>query len=208
MAKEAPRRRGRPKGAPPAPERRAQLLAAALTVIRRVGPHVAMDAIAAEAGVTKPVLYAHFTDKAGLSAAVADVVGNQLADEVATCFVPDLSPILQVRGAIEVFIRWVGDEPELFEFLTNAPSSGDAKPEVLAITDRVAEEVTPAIRALFAATGRALEPADVYAHGIVGFVYLAVERWKATDGSDLAALIDSLTGFVWAGLTGPERPVR
>ena len=52
--------------------RREQLLDAAIDLIRTAGPEVAMDEIAAACGITKPVLYSHFGDKAGLGDAMAE----------------------------------------------------------------------------------------------------------------------------------------
>ena len=67
---------GPPARAPAGPrrdpdERRAELLGAAERAIRRIGPHASMDEIAAEAGITKPILYSHFGDKAGLVTALS-----------------------------------------------------------------------------------------------------------------------------------------
>ena len=52
--------------------RRESLLAAADLVVQRDGPSASMSAIAAEAGITKPILYRHFGDKSGLYAALAE----------------------------------------------------------------------------------------------------------------------------------------
>jgi AcrR family transcriptional regulator len=52
-------------------ERRTQLLEAAIACIRRVGADASMEQIAAEAKVTKPVLYRYFRDKGDLYQAVA-----------------------------------------------------------------------------------------------------------------------------------------
>ncbi|MEV1243105.1 TetR/AcrR family transcriptional regulator [Nonomuraea sp. NPDC050022] len=54
------------------PDRRKALLDAADRVILREGPEASMAAIAAEAGITKPILYRHFGDKSGLYEALAD----------------------------------------------------------------------------------------------------------------------------------------
>ncbi|MFC7586737.1 TetR/AcrR family transcriptional regulator [Nonomuraea antimicrobica] len=54
------------------PDRRRALLDAADRVIMKEGPEVSMAAIAAEAGITKPILYRHFGDKHGLYQALAD----------------------------------------------------------------------------------------------------------------------------------------
>lgn len=46
-----------------AERRRRELLEAADRVVLRDGPQASMNAIAAEAGITKPILYRHFGDK-------------------------------------------------------------------------------------------------------------------------------------------------
>lgn len=46
-----------------ADRRRRELLEAADRVVLRDGPQASMNAIAAEAGITKPILYRHFGDK-------------------------------------------------------------------------------------------------------------------------------------------------
>lgn len=51
--------------------RRRELLEAADRVVLRDGPQASMNAIAAEAGITKPILYRHFGDKGGLYRALA-----------------------------------------------------------------------------------------------------------------------------------------
>lgn len=48
--------------------RRRELLEAAERIVLRDGPDASMNAIAAEAGITKPILYRHFGDKGGSTA--------------------------------------------------------------------------------------------------------------------------------------------
>src|SRR6266508_3048551 len=58
-----PVRRGRPRGPRRSrEERREELLDAAERAIRRIGPQASMEELAAEAGITKPILYSHFGD--------------------------------------------------------------------------------------------------------------------------------------------------
>ncbi|HEU4481075.1 MAG TPA: helix-turn-helix domain-containing protein, partial [Actinomycetota bacterium] len=65
------RRRRDPEQEEHRTRRRIELLEAADRALRREGPLVSMNAIAAEAGVTKPILYRHFGDKGGLYQAIA-----------------------------------------------------------------------------------------------------------------------------------------
>src|SRR5713226_5473470 len=85
MAITTPSRRG--VGRPPKTEearaaQRTELLAVARKTIRDRGPNVAVDELAAAAGVSKPVLYDHFGDKAGLAQALAKDISKQVQDEV------------------------------------------------------------------------------------------------------------------------------
>lgn len=67
----------------PRAQRRAQLLDVASAQFARDGYHrTSMDAIAAAAGVTKPVLYQHFTSKEDLYLAVVRTVGSQMVEEI------------------------------------------------------------------------------------------------------------------------------
>ncbi|HEY0806144.1 MAG TPA: helix-turn-helix domain-containing protein, partial [Pseudonocardiaceae bacterium] len=67
--------------------RREEFVEATIRAVTRQGPDVGMDEIAAEAGVTKPVLYRHFTDKADLYYAV----GLRATDMLMSRIVPALA---------------------------------------------------------------------------------------------------------------------
>ena len=71
--------RSRPAAAA-AERRRRELLEAADRVVLRDGPEASMNAIAAEAGITKPILYRHFGDKGGLYRALAKRHTDALLD--------------------------------------------------------------------------------------------------------------------------------
>ena len=61
-------------------EQRLRLLQAAQRAIHRGGPQISMDDIAAEAGITKPIVYRHFGDRRGLALALRDTAfGAMLA---------------------------------------------------------------------------------------------------------------------------------
>ncbi|MCC5954102.1 MAG: TetR/AcrR family transcriptional regulator [Acidimicrobiia bacterium] len=191
-------------------ERRAQLLDAAVTVIRRDGPDVSMDAIAAEAGVTKPVLYSHFGGRAGLASAMADIAGEFLAAEVAVALDPSSPPYVQLHGAIDIFVRWVRDEQELFLFFVSARTEEEGRPSVLRIADSVAEAVTPPLRLYYEVMGRPTDDVELHAHGIAGFVYAGVEHSlnSGTLGEDGVDVVTSLTDFMWTAISGGSAPPR
>ena len=62
--------------------RRAELVAAAVRAVDSGGTEVSIADIAAEAGVSKPVLYRYFADKAELHGAVGMWAARQILDAV------------------------------------------------------------------------------------------------------------------------------
>jgi AcrR family transcriptional regulator len=62
-------------------ERRAQVVEAALEVLGEVGPEFGVEEVAERAGITKPVIYRHFTDRAGLVAAMGEWATASLLDD-------------------------------------------------------------------------------------------------------------------------------
>src|SRR5688500_16433015 len=114
--------RERRVGRPPGPTRdkavrRGELLDAATAAIRTAGADATMADLAAAAGITKPILYAHFGDKAGLGAALAERVVAQLNEsllESLTAGVP--TPVERMRATIGAFVDFVQREPELYGF--------------------------------------------------------------------------------------------
>ena len=77
---------------PSRPDRRPVLLEAAATAIRRHGPGASMTQIAAQAGVTKPILYRHFRDRDGLVHALAERFAGDLMGELQAALQSDAEP--------------------------------------------------------------------------------------------------------------------
>src|SRR5918997_3382323 len=114
-------RRGRPRGPRRTrEERREELLDAAERAIRRAGPQASMDQLASEAGITKPILYSHFGDRAGLADALAVRAGGRLVDSLSeTMAAATLTrePREVVRAAMGTFCSFVENEPEIYRFV-------------------------------------------------------------------------------------------
>ncbi len=183
-------------------ERRESLLDAAERCIRRDGPDVSMAAIAAEAGITKPILYAHFGDKAGL----ADALGQRYSAELITAFMSvgstsDHPRDLVARG-VDAWIGFISDEPELYRFLTRGPF---AKPDRLN-AHRVASDIGGGLGDLIAAllteAGRPTDPSTPWALGIIGMVHMTAEWWLDDTTMSRAQIVDYTTRLLWNGLSG------
>lgn len=193
---------GRPPGPAPDPEvRRDELIDAAVRTIRRHGPNASMDDIAAEAGLTKPILYATFGDKAGLAGALAQRYLGEMLPRVLAAFASQDEPREMVRSAIDVFIGFVDDDPKVYRFLVRGVSTDERSfIEQQLITEfglRLAQVLRTALRNAGTDTG----PAELWSFSILGTVLAGAEWWQARPSMSRADVVDYLTAFVWGGLT-------
>lgn len=155
-----------------------------------------MADLAAEAGVTRPILYDHFGDRAGVAAALVRRYAASL-DGALTPVMEREAPFRDVlRDGIDVFCRFVDREPSLWRFLQSAQTT--------ASEDSI--EITVG-RMLGGALATALERADadpsvapVWAAAILGAVFLAAEAWSTKRRVSRTVLVDQLTALLIDGL--------
>ena len=188
----------------PARERRQQLLDVALDVFSGTGFHeTTMDDIAAAAGVTKPVLYQHFTSKRSLYLHLVDDVGQRMARAITVRTSNTDSPRKQVESGVAAYFDFVADNRAAFLLLFEGAdrSDADVAEAVNRIEDSMAELVAPLI-----AAGIEADQQRALAYGIVGAAEAAGRAWatgKLTiDASHLAVEIAELA---WSGLRGISR---
>jgi AcrR family transcriptional regulator len=197
------RRVGRPPGPSPDPAaRREELLDAAERVIAAEGPDVSMSAIAAEIGLTKPVVYRSLGDKAELSTAVgqrvADRLGRQLRE---TLTGPgDLRDV--AAGAIDVFCRFVDEETNLYRFIVHGSigtrhTGLSDKP----LVSRMGGELSDTLALGLAEAGADVGRAPTWAYALLGAVFAATEHWLRHRHVTRAELVDQLVDLILPGLT-------
>jgi AcrR family transcriptional regulator len=91
-------------------ERREQILDAATRAFARSGfAATSLDDVAAEAGITRMILYRHFDSKAGMYRAVLDRACTRLAETVGTGDYGD--------DAVAVLVRAAAADPDAFRLL-------------------------------------------------------------------------------------------
>jgi AcrR family transcriptional regulator len=120
------RRRYAPRMAPE--DRREQLLDATLKLVSRHGfDAVTIHAVARDAGVTRPVIYDHFSDLADLLHALIDREEEralaQLASAIPTLEGRDADPDDLLLNGLGVFFAAVLHDPERWRFIL-APAEG------------------------------------------------------------------------------------
>lgn len=188
----------------PADARRRQLLDVALEVFAAHGYHdTVMDQVAESAGVTKPVLYQHFTSKRELYLSVLDEVGSQLEDHIAEATAGAGSPRLQVAAGFSAYFRFVKEQRSAMTVLL--ASQDQADPEFTATAMAIESVMAATVGRLIDAN---LDPDHrrLLAHGIVGMATGTGRHW-INRGLDLDPAVVALqvADLAWAGLRGIHR---
>lgn len=181
------------------PERRQELLDAALRVIRASGPPVSMDAIANEAGITRPVLYRFFGDVGGVYEAVAEHFANGLLAHIAAAGLDKLSGAELVRGQIDVYLAYIESEPNLYRFLTRQfpAEQADGQAAVAGFVGTLASQVADFLRD----AGLSAITADIAGRAFVGALQTTGEWWLDHPTIARRELADRLSEFLWSGFS-------
>lgn len=185
--------------------RRAALVDAAVRAIRELGPGVSMDEMARAAGITKPILYRHFGDRAGLCRAIAEDKAEQLWRRLA----PRLDPARPatragLEGALDTYLAFCDEDEAVHRFLVaqRGRAGGGASSEPGDFGGRIAGLVVEGIRRRLAEAGADVSAAEPWAHGMVGMVTEAATWWLATRRITRGQLRDHLMTLIWNGFGG------
>jgi AcrR family transcriptional regulator len=186
----------------PRDERRGQLLAAASEVFVDRGYHAAgMDEIADRAGVSKPVLYQHFTSKLELYLAVLARHVDNLVSGVRQALRTTTDNRQRVRAAVHAFFDFIEHDGQgyrlIFEndYVTEPQVSAQVKVATEACTDAVFDLISH---------DSGLEPhrARMIAVGLVSISVDSARYWLNNDrpiSKDDA--VEGTVQFIWGGLS-------
>ncbi|UUY03571.1 TetR/AcrR family transcriptional regulator [Svornostia abyssi] len=149
-------------GAPdrrPAGENSDRILRAARTVFGSQGYEQAtMDAIAAEAGVTKPTVYARYPSKAALYADLVHYDGERLLDHLlqASYEFGATSAEAAVSAGLRAYFGFFTDNPGTHEVLFSASRGGEAGQVVADVNEQAIRRVATIALAIADRHGREL----------------------------------------------------
>jgi AcrR family transcriptional regulator len=185
----------------PTEQRRALIVEAAGRLFGEHGYDATrLDAIAAAAGVTKPILYRHFDDKQSLYLALLERHRDDLGSFAAA--IPAYgTPAERARAVLEVWFAYVEAHSYAWKLLFRDTGGG---PEIqafrLEVHARARAVLVDMIRTLSEAPipARELEPlAELMSMGMASLVLW----WIDNPTVPRPAIIDAMTR-VWAGLLG------
>ncbi len=191
---------------PRSEQRRQELLDAAERVVMRDGPDASMNAIAAEAGVTKPILYRHFGDKQGLYQVLAERHIQTLLAQARAALSGPGDWRARTEAAIDVYLALIEDSPQLYRFLMHraAVDSPEIASQVAVFLRRLGDELGEGIsREAGAGCPDGAPNLPMFAawgHGIVGMIHAAGDWWLDRRLVPRADLVRQLTDLLWGAL--------
>jgi AcrR family transcriptional regulator len=185
-------------------ERRAQLIAVALELFARRGYRATtMDDIAEAAGVTKPLVYQHFSSKRALYLELVDSIAHELLIAVRSAVMQAEGPRQQVERGFAAYFGLVITREAEFRLLYGRDHADD-------------EELGRALRTVEDAMAAAIEPLidagldddhrRLLAYAVVGMAEGASRRFmeqRPTRGAveeEAPRLAQRIADLAWAGL--------
>ena len=158
-----------------------------------------MEAMATEAGITKPILYRHFGDRAGLVAAVAERFADALSTELDAALRTNTGPRDVLVQTIDAYLAFVERDPSLYRFVVRGVAAGAAD-AIGDFMDQVGRRVAVVVGEQLRAAGQDSGGAEPIAHGIVGMVHAAGDWWVERQTMPRHRLVEYLTELLWSGL--------
>jgi AcrR family transcriptional regulator len=187
-------------------ERRSQLLDAAREVFVSSGYHAAaMDAIALQAGISKPILYQHFPGKLELYLALLDAGSESLEAAVRAALAATDDNHERVNATIRAYFAFMADPDSTFRLVFESDLTSE--PAVRERVDAVMQACTLAVSDVIAEdTELDREAAMLLAAGLTGAAQVAARWWLTQDGPLSRSTAETLVAsLAWRGIGGFPR---
>ena len=178
-----------------------QLLAAAERAIAAIGPDVTMDQIAAEADVTKPILYRTVGDKAAVVDALSDLLVDRIAQTISASVASGGDPREYFTASVRAYLAAVETDRNLYVFVN---STDQHSRSLRSRIDRSAQQLVDMFADAHIEGASSTSPLT-WAHSIVGalqtvtLMWIDVERDTDHDARTIDHIADDITDLLWPG---------
>jgi AcrR family transcriptional regulator len=187
----------------PAPQRREVILAAAEETFGRCGYHGAsLDEVAHAAGVSKALIYEHFSSKRELHASLLDERAAEIFARVEAAVERGGSGEQRLRNGIDAFLEFVEEHREAWRALFRDA----ADPEVGGLVAGVQHRATGVITRLIASgpTAGAIDDGgaglEIHAQMLSGAVQSLATWWHDHGDVPRELLVERAIEFCWHGV--------
>ena len=181
-------------------ERREQLLGIGKHLFAERGfEGTSIEEIAAQAGVSKPVVYEHFGGKEGLYAVVVDREVSRLLAMGTELLSGDHTREKFEVAAVEL-LRYIEDNADGFRILVRDSHPASGAGTFGSLISDIASQVEYILGDLFAERGYDPKLAPMYAQMLVGMVAVTGQWWLDARKPKLEEVAAHLVNLAWNGL--------
>jgi AcrR family transcriptional regulator len=176
------------------------LLEAAEKLIRKKGPTVSLQAIAIEAGVTKPTLYREVGDRDALVNALAERLATRMAEATTRLVAQASSPREGLRNLIAGYLDLAARDRHLYLYVTAGGTGDDSVQQSLLLADGAASQFADPIAAYRVAHDADPAIATVWSYGLLGAMHFVTLWWLRDQATDIDVVVDQITSLLWSGM--------
>ena len=182
-------------------ERRQQLLDVGRHLFAERGlDGTSIEEIAAQAGVSKPVVYEHFGSKEGLYAVVVDREMDRFLT-MANRLLEGEDTRAKFEAAAIGLLRYIDENTDGFRILVrDSPPAGSGSGNFGSMIADIAGQVEYTLRDVLAARGYDPRHAPMYAQMLVGMVTFTGQWWLDARKPKLEEVAAHLVNLAWNGL--------
>ncbi|GAA4751596.1 TetR/AcrR family transcriptional regulator [Gordonia alkaliphila] len=183
--------------------REQQMLDAAIAEFAESGySDTSMDAIAARAQISKPMLYLYYGSKDELFSACITRESGRFIDVMSAGFDPTLRQRDQARILVREFLRYVHENAQSWRVIYRVASGSAGFSDVVTkARAEITEMITALIRQGTTVEGASDTDFELTAVALVGAAEAVADRVSEGDVS-IDAATDLLLGITWRGLKG------
>jgi AcrR family transcriptional regulator len=189
-------------------ERREQLLVVGRSLFAERGYEAtSVEEIAAQAGVSKPVVYEHFGGKEGLYAVVVDREMSTLLSMVTSALTGGHPRELLEQAALAL-LDYIESSTDGFRILVRDSPVAQSTGTFASLISDIATQVEDILGVEFAQRGFDPKLAPMYAQMLVGMTALTGQWWLEVRSPPKAEVAAHLVNLSWNGLEGLEQRPR
>ena len=182
-------------------ERREQLLDIGRRLFAERGfEGTSIEEIAAQAGVSKPVVYEHFGGKEGLYAVVVDREVERLLT-TATAILSGANSREDFETAAVALLRYIEDNADGFRILVRDSNPGSGGGTYGTLLADIAGQVEYIMADFLKSRGRDPKLAPMYSQMMVGMVAFTGQWWLDARKPRLEQVAANLIDLAWGGLS-------
>jgi AcrR family transcriptional regulator len=167
-------------------------------MIARRGPNASMEELAAEAGITKPVLYRYFGDRAGLYKSLADAWSKQIVQSTSATLDRTWPVVDQIRFLVRAYVDQATEETNLFLTLLAEPTLNHTV--TIGLSDPLVDLLVPSMAPALESNGRTVESSLPLLIGALGIVNNLMTWWFLSKPCTEDELVDMIVDQVWNGV--------